>query len=144
LIPRKVRRYLAQARVARLATLNEDNTIHVVPIAFANDSNSLYFAIDNKPKKTRKNLKRVRNIKRTGTATVLFDNYSEDWENLSYAIIYTKARTISSETKRRSTLSLLRRKYPQYRDDSMLPFNSILVELTPGRIVRWTAKTAQK
>ena len=41
-------------RVARLATVGPDGRPHVVPICFALDGDTLYTAVDSKPKSTRR------------------------------------------------------------------------------------------
>lgn len=144
---KEFRNYLRKSRIARLATLNTDNTIHIVPIVFANDSRNIYFAIDRKPKKTSK-LRRLANIARNANATVLIDSYSEDWGKLSYAIIYGTAEILSStEKEKEKALRLLKRKYPQYGNGNFLPQSPnpiIVVRLTPSRIVQWSAKSAWK
>ena len=141
------RQYLREHRVARLASLNKDETVHIVPIVFANDSRSIYFAIDKKPKKTEM-LKRLWNIERNPQVTLLLDDYDEDWNRLSYAIIYSKAKILRSQRKEKTiALFLLKEKYSQYRIGGYLPENSsstIVIRLTPSRIVQWSAKSALK
>jgi PPOX class probable F420-dependent enzyme len=147
LISRNFRNYLRKSRVARLGTINRDNTIHIVPIVFANDSRNIYFAVDRKPKKTNE-LRRLENMRRNPNATVLIDNYSEVWNKLSYMIIYAKAKLLSSKNfEKKRALKLLKKKYFQYRTGNFLPENLesiIVVRLTPSRIVHWSAKSASK
>jgi len=57
----EARRRLAGSESARLATVSEEGRPHVVPIVFALDGETLYFAVDSKPKTTA-NLKRLKNI----------------------------------------------------------------------------------
>ena len=45
------RRFLAGQRVARLATANAAGQPHVVPICYALRGNTVYFTIDEKPKR---------------------------------------------------------------------------------------------
>ena len=71
-------RYAKSARVAHLATVDSRRNPHVVPIVFAIDSEAIYFVVDKKTK-GKTTLRRLRNISETGKATVLIDNYSEDW-----------------------------------------------------------------
>ena len=61
-----MRRHVATKFVARLATAGEEGRPHIVPICFALEDNTLYFAVDFKPKRTT-NLKRLRNIAITGS-----------------------------------------------------------------------------
>ena len=48
------------ARVARLATVDPDGRPHVVPICFALDGDTLYTAVDEKPKSTRRLIRKAR------------------------------------------------------------------------------------
>src|SRR3977135_4384683 len=57
----EMRRRFASAQVARMATAGADGTPHIVPVCFALDGQTLYFAVDSKPKRTT-DLKRLRNI----------------------------------------------------------------------------------
>jgi PPOX class probable F420-dependent enzyme len=137
--------FLRSLRVARLGTLNEDGTVHMVPIVFANSSRFLYFVIDRKTKKTRK-LRRLQNIRRTGRATVLVDNYAEDWRKLSFVMIYAKARVLGNKERieARRALKLLKRKYPQYRSNDYLSIDEeypIVVRLAPIKLIRWSQKS---
>jgi PPOX class probable F420-dependent enzyme len=147
LFGRKLRQYLKKARVARLATVNKDGTIHLVPIVFASDSSCIYFANDRKPKKTTR-LRRLANISRYPNVTVLFDSYSEDWKELSFVMVYARARLlIRNSTRKKKAVKLLKAKYSQYRIGGYLPRNSkeiVVVRLEPRRIVQWSAKSASK
>jgi PPOX class probable F420-dependent enzyme len=139
---------LRESRVARIATLNKNGAIHIVPIVFASDSRNIYFAIDKKPKKT-KNLRRLSNIRRNPNVSVLIDSFSEDWSRLSFVLIYTRAKILSSTSKDNNeinrVLRLLKQKYSQYSTGGFLPPRSqaiTVVRLTPGKIVQWSAKSA--
>src|SRR5437763_4247439 len=72
---------LTAARVARLATTDPDGRPHLVPIVFAIDGDTLYSAVDAKPKRSRK-LRRVENARARPDVTVLVDHYDEDWAKL--------------------------------------------------------------
>jgi PPOX class probable F420-dependent enzyme len=113
---------------------------------FAHYSGRIYFPIDQKPKTTIAKLKRLKNIKANPQVAVLIDNYSEDWNKLSYTLIYAKAKILSGsqERERLLALKLLKKKYPQYRGNGLLPRNSPVVRMKIGRIVAWNAKSARK
>lgn len=74
----------AAARVARLATATEDGTPHVVPITFVLVGTSLISAVDAKPKSTTR-LRRVDNLARNPFASVVVDEYDDDWSQLWWA-----------------------------------------------------------
>jgi PPOX class probable F420-dependent enzyme len=103
---------LATARVARLATAGPDGP-HVVPIVFALDGDTLYFAVDHKPKRTTA-LKRLANLCADPRASVLADAYDEDWTRLWWARADGSARILAPGHER--ALELLAERYPQYRE----------------------------
>src|SRR5437764_26745 len=55
-----MRSRILEARVARLATADAEGRPHIVPISFALDGETMFFAVDAKPKRTT-DLKRCRN-----------------------------------------------------------------------------------
>jgi len=72
---------LGDSKVARFATADAQGRPHIVPIVFALDGNTLYFAVDAKPKRTT-NLKRLKNIATNPAVSVLEDHYEDDWSRL--------------------------------------------------------------
>ena len=68
-----MRRRAATARVAHLATADRRGRPHAVPICFALDGDTLYFAVDSKPKRS-PHLKRLDNIAANPAVSVLFDH----------------------------------------------------------------------
>ncbi len=82
--PEEARRRFASARVARLATVSAQGRPHLVPCTFALDGDSIYVAVDHKPKTTT-NLKRLRNIAANPNVAMLADHYDEDWQSLWWA-----------------------------------------------------------
>jgi PPOX class probable F420-dependent enzyme len=100
-----------QARVARLATVGEDGRPHVVPICFVLDGDTLYTAVDEKPKRTRE-LRRLANIRANPWVEVVIDQYEEDWTRLWWVRLRGRAEIVEDER----ALALLAEKYEQYRD----------------------------
>jgi PPOX class probable F420-dependent enzyme len=109
-----LRRRVAEARVARLATIEADGRAHLVPICFAVEGGRLYSAVDGKPKRSR-DLRRLRNLRERPWATVLVDHYEEDWSRLWWARLRGPARVLDSGADAERALALLAEKYPQYR-----------------------------
>jgi PPOX class probable F420-dependent enzyme len=128
--PAWARDFLASARVGRLATASAGADPHVIPVCFVLDGDTIYSVIDEKPKSGRR-LKRLRNIDATGRAALVVDHYDEDWFNLAWVLVRGPA-TVVPVTGR--ALTLLRDKYPQYRDMSLA--NAEMVAIT---IERWSA-----
>jgi PPOX class probable F420-dependent enzyme len=107
---------LAAARVARLATTDPDGRPHLVPIVFALDGDTLYTAVDRKPKRSRR-LRRIENARARPDVTVLVDHYEEDWSRLWWVRLRGRARVLDGGPEREHALALLADKYPQYRAD---------------------------
>ena len=111
----KQRRFVQSARVARLATADAAGRPHAVPICFALLSDTLYTAIDLKPKRENPdNLQRLRNIAQNPDVAVIVDRYSEDWQRLAFVLLRGRASLARARDAQRA-IRLLRRKYPQYR-----------------------------
>jgi PPOX class probable F420-dependent enzyme len=127
---------LAAERVARLATTDPDGRPHLVPIVFALDGDTLYSAVDRKPKRSR-TLRRIENARARPDVTVLVDHYEEDWTRLWWARLRGRARVLDDGEERRHALGLLAAKYPQYRAEP--PDGPVLaVDVTEVRA--WSAR----
>jgi PPOX class probable F420-dependent enzyme len=109
-----VRRRVADSRVARLATLDSDGRPHLVPIAFVLVGNTLYSAVDAKPKRSR-TLRRIENARRRPEVTVLIDHYDDDWTRLWWVRLRGRARVLEAGEEAERALVLLTAKYEQYR-----------------------------
>ena len=109
-----MRARIATVRVARLATTGADLRPHIVPICFALDEQTLYFAIDAKPKRTT-NLKRLRNIAANPVVSILIDHYEQDWDKLWCVRIDGRARVLTVGADADRALHLLEQRYAQYR-----------------------------
>ncbi|MYV91017.1 TIGR03668 family PPOX class F420-dependent oxidoreductase [Streptomyces sp. SID1034] len=99
--------------VARLATADAAGIPHVVPVTFAVDGDTIYFAIDHKPKRST-NLRRLRNISENPVVSVIADHYADDWSALWWARADGTAEIWEGDTLRERAVELLQRKYPQY------------------------------
>jgi PPOX class probable F420-dependent enzyme len=122
----------ASARVARLATVGADGRPHVVPISFVLEGETLFTAVDEKPKRTRA-LRRLRNIERNPSVEVVIDHYEEDWSKLWWVRLRGRARIVSIDER---VLALLAEKYPQYRDS---PPRGPVIEISVEERTEWRA-----
>lgn len=111
--PEAMRR-LADSKVADLATVGEDGRPHIVPLVFAMDGDTLYFAVDAKPKTTT-NLKRLRNIAANPAVSVLVDHYEDDWSKLWWVRADGTARVVADPSEAKHAIELLVNRYAQYR-----------------------------
>ena len=108
-----MRERFADVAVARLATVDAGGKPHVVPICFAVAKDSIYFAVDAKPKRTR-DLKRLLNIAVNPSVSVLVDHYEDDWTRLWWVRIDGRARVLTGGAEADRALDLLVERYPQY------------------------------
>jgi PPOX class probable F420-dependent enzyme len=102
--------------VARLATTDPDGRPHLVPIVFALDGDTLYSAVDRKPKRST-TLRRIENARARPEVTILVDHYDDDWTRLWWIRLRGSARILDAGEERAHALQLLREKYSQYRSE---------------------------
>lgn len=127
----------ADARVARLATVDESGAPHLVPIVFALSGGpvagaTIHTAVDAKPKRHLR-LRRLANIAHEPRVSVLVDHYDEDWTLLWWVRADGIARLADASPE---ALAALIAKYPQYRTTPPPgPFLTIEVR-------RWSAWSA--
>ena len=114
-----MRERVAQARVARLATVRRDGRPHLVPCCFVLSDEVLYSAVDAKPKSTRA-LRRLDNVRTNPSAAMLVDHYADDWKTLWWVRLDGRARVIDSGPEFDHALQLLAVKYGQYQRDPPL------------------------
>jgi PPOX class probable F420-dependent enzyme len=107
-------RRVRKAQVGRLATIDAAGRPHLVPVCFALEGDTLYSAVDEKPKRSRR-LKRLANIRRDPHVSVIVDHYEEDWSRLWWVRMDGKASVLDEGTEFERALALLRGKYEQYR-----------------------------
>ena len=121
--------------MARLATTDPDGRPHLVPIVFALEGDTLYSAVDRKPKRSSK-LRRIENARVRPDVTILVDHYEDDWDRLWWIRLRGLARVLDDGDERDRALALLQEKYPQYRTEP--PDGPVLaVDVTEVR--EWTA-----
>ena len=131
-------RFLADARVARLATADADGQPQVIPVCFAFNGETIYIVLDRKPKSVElTRLRRVRNILANPQAALVVDHYDEDWRELRYVLVSCSAEMLSGdEDEAAAAVASLRNKYAQYR--SMDLEGNPVIKLTPQRFTAWS------
>jgi PPOX class probable F420-dependent enzyme len=125
-----VKERFAAARVARLGTVDANGNPHLVPICFALDDDTVYSAVDAKPKTTR-DLKRLRNIEANANVTLLVDHYDDDWNRVWWIRVDGTAEVRDRDDTGRK---LLAAKYPQYGEAPDLLGRMVVV-----KVRRWTS-----
>ena len=140
----RVREFLAQARIAHLATADASCAPHNVPLCFWFDAGTrFYFVVDEKPKRiTRSGLKRIRNIAENPQVALVVDHYEEEWTRLAYVLIHGAARIVADREEYLVALRNLRDKYPQYRAMALDGPEHPVVRITPERVHAWRAAEA--
>jgi PPOX class probable F420-dependent enzyme len=131
----ELRRLVADAPVARLATTDPEGRPHLVPICFALADDLLYSAVDQKPKRSTR-LQRLENIRGHPEVAVLVDHYEDDWTRLWWARLRGPARVLDAGPERLRALGLLVAKYPQYAAD---PPRGDVIEM---RVEEWRVWSA--
>ncbi|MHB8512839.1 MAG: TIGR03668 family PPOX class F420-dependent oxidoreductase [Actinomycetota bacterium] len=128
---RNPRDAVAEARVARLATIDPSGTPNLVPFCFVLDGETMYFEVDRKPK-TKTSLRRVENILERPDVTVLVDHYEEAWEKVWWVRLRGRGRVLSDGDEFNRAAALLREKYQQMRDDPAPPC-VVAIDITQWR-----------
>ena len=127
---------LRDGRVGRLATADAAGHPLVVPVCYAFDGERVYSAVDAKPKRTRA-LRRLRNIAENPRASLVVDEYDEEWTRLRYVIVEGPADVLTGGPEFARAVDLLVAKYAQYRTLGLSRESGALIRLTPDRILHW-------
>jgi PPOX class probable F420-dependent enzyme len=135
MLPDRERRFLATRMVGHLATADRRGAPHVVPVCFAVADDALYITIDEKPKRARAPLKRLRNIAENPAVAVVVDRYDDDWTRLGWVMLRGRAEILTGGTEHARAQALLRARYPQLNDMQIasLPVIAVRVE----RVTSW-------
>jgi PPOX class probable F420-dependent enzyme len=114
--PTEARERLAGARVAHLATVDPEGRPHLIPICFALAGETIYNAVDHKPKRTSR-LRRLSNVAVNPRVAVLADHYEdEDWSKLWWVRADGRGRVLDpGSTEARRAVELLCERYAPYR-----------------------------
>jgi PPOX class probable F420-dependent enzyme len=123
------------ARVARLATVTPDGRPHLVPCCFVLDRETIYSAVDGKPKTTLA-LRRLANIAAHPAVALLVDQYDDDWTALWWVRLDGEARIAVGQAERDRALAQLAAKYPQYARTPP-PGDVLAIDVTSWRSWEW-------
>ena len=128
-----MREKFQRARVARLATVDENAQPHLVPVCFELVEDRIVSVVDAKPKSTPE-LRRLANIRAHPRVSLLVDEYDDDWTRLWWVRADGTARVVESGADREDAVAALTAKYPQYEEQ---PPGGPVVEVTVDRWVGW-------
>jgi PPOX class probable F420-dependent enzyme len=125
---------LAEARVARLALLDERDLPRLLPVTFAVWEGAVWSAIDHKPKRPGEPA-RVRRLRRRPEVALLVDSYYDDWSRLAWLELRGPV-TVLEASEAAGALDALAAKYPQYVERRP---GGPLLRLEPERHTCWRA-----
>ncbi|MEV0810822.1 TIGR03668 family PPOX class F420-dependent oxidoreductase [Micromonospora sp. NPDC050200] len=131
----ELRHRVRSARTARLATVGSDGRPHLVAVCFVLLGDIVYHAVDEKPKRHRR-LRRLENIRATGQACLLIDEYDEDWSKLWWVRLDGHGWLVDDRAEEAAARAALVTKYPQYAER---PPGGPVVAV---RVTRWSAWSA--
>jgi len=130
-----MRRRVASARVAELATTTVDGRPHVVPVSFVILPDRIATIVDHKPKTTTA-LRRLDNVRAHPAFSLLIHHYEENWQQLWWVRVDGDAEVVEGRAAIDELLPHFLEKYPQYR--SRPPVGPAIV-MRPQRWVGWAA-----
>ena len=128
----ELRRRFASSPVAHLSTVRPDGGPHVVPIVFALVDDTVYSAVDAKPKRSPR-LQRLTNVRADPRCAVLVDHYSDDWRQLWWVRADGCGEVVDASPAHPGIQALVQR-FPQYRD---APPSGPLLVVTVERWSGW-------
>lgn len=110
----EARARFAAGRVARLATADAAGQPHLVPVVFAVAGETVYSAVDTKPKRST-SLRRLSNVRENPKVALLVDQYDDaDWDALWWARADGRGRVLdAAESEAVHAIALLSERYPQ-------------------------------
>jgi PPOX class probable F420-dependent enzyme len=113
-LPGWAQQLLAEARVARLGYVDEDDHPRVLPVTFAVAAGSVWSAIDEKPKRSAEPA-RLRHLRRRPEAALLVDLYDDDWSRLAWVQLLGTVDVLSADSAPEA-MKALARKYVPYAE----------------------------
>ena len=141
LIDAGLRRRIGRARVGHFAT-SDGREAALVPVCFVLLGDTVYHAIDAKPKSAAPDkLRRVRNVRANPSAALLVDHYDEDWGRLWYVLLRGHADVLDHSAEQQRAIAALKRKYVQYRTTVPLAGDALVIALAVRRISHWRASS---
>lgn len=130
--------FIRSHRLAHLATCDEKNNPHVIPIVYVFDGEFIFSPIDKKTKKLSPGqLRRIKNIEENSAVSIVIDDYCENWEKLAWVQIRGKAEILKSGSEYQRAVRLLNDKYSQYK--KMLLDDCLIILVKIEKCLSWIA-----
>jgi PPOX class probable F420-dependent enzyme len=131
----ELRRRFASSPVARLSTVRPDGGPHVVPIVFALVDDTVFSAVDAKPKRST-DLQRLANVRADPRCAVLVDHYEDDWRRLWWVRADGAAQVVVAPPAEHPGIQALVQRFREYRDE---PPSGPLLVVTVQRWTGWAS-----
>ena len=131
----ELRRRFAASHVARLSTVRPDGGPHVVPIVFALVGETVFSAVDAKPKRSTA-LQRLADVRSEPRCALLVDHYEDDWRRLWWVRADGTGAVVDAPPIEHPGIQALVRRFPQYRDE---PPSGPLLVVTVQRWAGWAS-----
>lgn len=137
----EARARFAAARSARLATVRDDGSPHLVPVVFAVIGEQIVHVVDAKPKQTDDpwRLQRIRNILWEPRVAFLADAYDDDWSTLWWVRAEATATVVDPVTdavRHGAAVDALAERYEPYRQTR--PTGPVISAI----VIKWTGWAA--
>ena len=134
-LPVWARELTETAPLGHLGFLDDRRLPRVLPVTFAAAGEAFWSAVDHKPKRVeRRELARVRWLRRNPAAALTVDRYSDDWERLAWVQALGQIEVLDEVEA--GVLEALAGKYAQYRER---PPAGPFLRLRPERLLCWRA-----
>jgi PPOX class probable F420-dependent enzyme len=133
-LPGWARELLAAERVARLAFLDDEERPRVLPVTYAVLGESVWSAIDEKPKRAAEPA-RLRYLRRRPEAALCVDRYSDDWSRLAWVQLLGRIEILPA-ADHAAALEALAARYEPYRERTP---PGPLLRLSVERALSWRA-----
>ncbi len=133
----ELRRRFASDAVARLATVRPDGAPHVVPVVFAVADDTIYLAVDRKPKRTQR-LQRLVNVRHDPRCSLLVDHYETDWTQLWWVRADGVGAVVEGPPPAHPGIEALVERHAQYRAE---PPPGPLLVVTVERWSGWSSRS---
>ena len=120
--------YLAESRVCRIASVGADGWVHAAPLCHAYDEQRrvVYVGID-------RGGRTARNLRARPRATVVCDDYYEDWQRIRGLVARARAHTVRPGAELELARRLLKAKFRQYRSYDL----DYVIALRVERVTSW-------
>ena len=118
--------FVERRRIGHLATADAAANPQVMPICFAICEDTLYTALDEKPKRAR-DAKRLKNIRENPQVSFLVDYYDEEWSRLGWVMLRGRADILDMGDEFERGGILLTERYGQYASMSLGPVIAVRI-----------------